>query len=148
MPEWRAQFQFLVTGGKTCLFFLFWWADEESAAPHRREEGADFFPPICTPLTVQTILLKKKKSFQWDRLSFKLGFQWLLPQMLKDILRKLFFFFSQTGFIEDTQLCGLVAVRSQLVCLLTGLCVAGKGRCLLPNVGLADSIKKISKGSL
>lgn len=54
----------------------------------------------------------------------------------------------ETGFMGDTQLCGLVAVRSQLVRLLTGLRVAGKGRCLLPNVGLADSIKKISKGSL
>lgn len=62
--------------------------------------------------------------------------------------KETFFFLSQTGFIGDTQLCGLVTVRSQLVCLLTGLWVAGKGRCLLPNVGLADSIKKISKGSL
>lgn len=47
----------------------------------------------ATDCTNHFVEKNPKKSFQLDQLSFKLGFQWLFPQLLKDILRKLFFFF-------------------------------------------------------
>lgn len=98
------------------------------------------FPPKTTKGHYLKILWLKS-NFLWFSLPFSNLFFGCLA------FEGRFFFFCW-GHGGQSALWTSYSVCSQVVCFLTGLCVAGKGRCLLPNVGLADSIKKISKGSL
>lgn len=131
---------------------VFWWADEESAGPHHRDEGAHFFHRsalYCLLFPAQAERATDSKRFHWNHVSFNFLFFWMAPSsdFVEGHLKEwgFFFFFC---WVHGGQAAWWESLSSQLVCFLTGLCVAGKGGCLLPNVGLADSIKKISKGPL
>lgn len=112
--------------------------------------GATFFPQICTWLSAFSCANHKRPLTKI--LSLQLCFPlFLIPPssgLIQGHWKESFFvFFCWVHRGQATWWAGL-SVWSPLVCFLTGLCGAGKGGCLLPNVGLADSIKKISKGPL
>lgn len=108
--------------------------------------GGTFFPLICTEPSCFFLARYKRPLIKipyWNYISF--NFPCIMIPPSSGHLRESFF----AGFIGDRELGGHLCVFKANLCVSwQGCVVQEKGGCLLPNVGLADSIKKISKGPL
>lgn len=134
-----------VTGGELCSSVVGRWRVSWSS---RQGWGGAFFPQICTWLSGFSSAGHKRPLTVWN-IFIDVIFSSFFP-----FLNTVLHWFGTRTF-EGNFICWVhwgqaaqqtsLAVWKQLVCLLTGLCGAGKGGCTLPNVCLLTPSRKYQK---